>query len=365
MFQSTLNTKENTMKIRFFTFPLFLAFFIALTATRLSAQDPQLSLWQYAPHYSNPAMVGVYDGQFRASFNYRNQWFAFLGNNSFTTMHGSFDTRIQAFGQDYLALGVNALSDKAGQSQFSQNMGNVSASYMKMLSSSNHYSNRVQYLILGGQFGIAQNSMNWNDLTFSAQFDGEAYNPNLGTGETFGNESFTYMNMGAGLMWYGVFDERMSLWFGAAGQHLNQPNVSFYDGTTDALHTKLSANVGGEVAVGPSISLLPSLLFMSQGPSWQILPGVGIRYTKDEWQEVALRAGVAQRIVGKYDDSMDVDATTVMAGIEFQSLTFALNYDLNISSLQPATNRRGAFELAIIYKHPPASLRESVKCPSF
>ncbi len=351
------------MKIRFFTLPLLLLFF--LSSLQVSAQDPHLSLWQYAPHYSNPAMAAAYNGQFRASFNYRNQWFAFLGNNSFQTMHGSFDTRIQAFGEDYLALGINAMTDKAGQSQFSQTGGNVTASYMKLLSKNNHYSNRVQYLILGGQVGMAQHSLNWNDLTFSTQFDGEAYNPNLGTGENFGNQSFTYMNMNAGLMWYGVFDDRLSLWFGGAAQHLNQPNVSFYDGTTEALFMKVSANVGGEVPISGSLSLLPSLLFMTQGPSFQVLPGVGIRYTKDEWQEVALRAGVSQRVVGKYDDSIDVDATAVMAGIEFQRLTFAANYDFNISSLEPATNRRGAFELAIIYKHPPTSLRESVKCPSF
>jgi len=351
------------MKIRIFTFPLILFFFV-LASGKVQAQDPHLSLWQYAPLYANPAMGSVYDGQFRASMNYRNQWFAFLGNDAFRTIHASFDARLPVFSSDYVSLGVNALTDKAGQSQYSQNMVNLTGSYMKMLVN-DYRSGRTHYLIASGQIGFGQRGINWDNLQFSEQFDGNAFDPNMSNGENFNENSRTYMDLNAGLMWYGVFDDRFSAWFGASAFHLNSPDIHFLDDTSEPLYTRFSVQAGGEIPLGQDLSILPSILVMAQGPATEIAIGASLRYAQTRyWDDIALRAGFMQRTVGG-ENGLASDALAVSAGLEYQRLMMMVNYDLNSSSLSRATNNRGAFELSLIYTHPASSRGQKVKCPRF
>lgn len=352
------------IKIRILTCILFI-FFAVFSSDKVQAQDPHLSLWQYAPLYTNPALGSVYDGQFRASINYRNQWFAFLGNDAFKTLHASFDIRLPVFTNDYISLGINVLSDKAGQSQYGQNLGNLTASYMKLLTN-DYRTGRAHYLVAGGQLGLGQRGINWDNLQFSTQFNGDVFDPTLSNGETFNENSLSYMDINAGLMWYGVFDDRFSAWVGASGYHLNSPSVHFYDETSEPLHTKISFQAGGEIPLGQDLSILPSILFMQQGPSVEIAIGASLRYAQTRyWDDIALRAGFMQRTVGKYDGGLASDALAVSVGLEYQQLMMMINYDLNSSSLTRATNNRGAFELTLIYTHPSNERGAKVKCPRF
>lgn len=352
------------MKIKNLTYSI-LFFLLIFSSEKIQAQDPHFSLWQYAPLYTNPALGSVYDGQFRASINYRNQWFAFLGNDAFKTLHASFDARLPVFANDYISLGINVLSDKAGQAQYSQNTGNLTASYMKLLVD-DYRTGQAHYLVAGGQIGLGQRGINWDNLQFSTQFNGDTFDPDIPNGEVFGENSLTYMDINAGLMWYGVFDDRFSIWAGASGYHLNSPSVHFIDNTSEPLYTRLSFQAGGEIPLGQDLSILPSVLFMTQGPSLEIAMGASLRYAQTRyWDDVALRAGFMQRTVGRYDGSLASDALAVSAGVEYQRLMMMINYDLNSSSLTRATNNRGAFELSLIYTHPSGDRGSKVKCPRF
>jgi len=51
----------------------------------LKAQDPRFSQFYLAPQVLNPAMTGIFDGEYRVTINYRNQWNSILANNAFTT----------------------------------------------------------------------------------------------------------------------------------------------------------------------------------------------------------------------------------------------------------------------------------------
>ena len=351
------------MNIKNYLYPLIL--FFCIISTKVQAQDPHLSLWQYAPLYANPAMGSVYNGQFRASVQYRNQWYAVLGNNAFKTLHASFDARLPVFDSDYISLGFNVLSDQAGQARYGQNIYNFTGGYMKILSG-NYRGGPTQYLIASGQLGIGQRGIDYGDLQFSEQFNGTTFDPDLSTGENFNTNSRAYADINAGLMWYGVFDDRFSLWVGGSGFHLNQPAINFFDDTTQPLYTRLSFQAGGELPLGNDLSILPSILYMTQGPANEVTLGASIRYAQTQyWDEVALRAGFMQRIVGSTNGGLAADAIAISAGLEYQRLMMMVNYDVNTSSLRRATNNRGAFELSLIYTHPPRSRRESVECPRF
>jgi len=83
---------------------LFLAFFCAFSITEVEAQDPHFSQFNAAPLQLNPAMAGVYEGQFRVGINYRDQWGSVLGPVPYQTSNVSFDFRVYAFKDDYFGL---------------------------------------------------------------------------------------------------------------------------------------------------------------------------------------------------------------------------------------------------------------------
>jgi hypothetical protein len=60
------------------------------------------------------------------------------------------------------------------------------------------------------------------------------------------------------------------------------------------------------------------------------------------------------------------DAIIPYMGLEFGDFQFGATYDVNISSLQPASNLRGGIELSLIYiKKPVDRDLKKLNCPKF
>ena len=60
------------------------------------------------------------------------------------------------------------------------------------------------------------------------------------------------------------------------------------------------------------------------------------------------------------------DAVIPYVGLEFGDVLIGASYDVNISSLQPASNMRGGFELSVIYiKKPVDRELKKLNCPRF
>ncbi len=349
-------------------YPLFsvLLLLFALGSSPIQAQDVHFSQFNNSPLQLSPAMTGVYDGSFRFVANYRSQWSSIFGKQAYTTYAASFEGKIYAVKDDYFGFGLTVLSDRAGESQFSQTKANLSFSYLKQISGGGRsYKKQAQFLVAGAQVGIGQHGINWEALKFSLQFDGDAYNPSLATGEDVGQNSFIYMDVNAGLMWYGVFDERKSMYFGLTAHHINAPNVTFYDDSSEPLYMKLSVHGGGELLMGKYLSIMPGVVAMIQGPSLQVMAGATLRYANNDWGDVAFRIGAHGRIVGQFDNKFGTDAASISAGVEFHRFMVVGSYDVNTSTLIPATNNRGAFELSLIYTNPPQGKRGNVNCPKF
>jgi len=47
---------------------------ILFVAWKLSAQDPHFSQYYFTPLEVNPALTGIFEGKYRASMSYRDQW---------------------------------------------------------------------------------------------------------------------------------------------------------------------------------------------------------------------------------------------------------------------------------------------------
>ena len=286
------------MKVKLPILLLFLGFL-----TQATAQDPQLVQFYAAPLQLNPAMTGVHPGAWRVVANYRQQWNSILDTRPFQTMSASFDARNRIGRGDFLSYGVTAMRDQAGKSDYLRTNGDLSLSYMKQLDGS-RYRGSDQYLIGGAQLGFGQHSLDYQRLWFSSQFNTtiEQVDQTMSSGENIAENSGVFMNINAGLLWYAVFDDNQSLYFGGALHHVNGPKVSFIqaDGE-ESMDMKWTLHAGGELPFSHQFSLLPAVAVIGQGPSLISLFGTNFRYTNRDWKELAIRAGAWGHIVKDFE----------------------------------------------------------------
>ncbi len=351
---------------------LIFAAIFGIFTQEANGQDPHLAQFYMAPLQLNPAMTGIFEGRWRVNANYRDQWSSILKNVPFRTIAAGFDARYRIAGNDFMAFGLSALRDEVGNGNFLTNRGHLSLSYIKQMAGGG-YRSTSQYLIAGAQFGVGQHSVDWNQFWFSTQFDGSALAPNTNinsnepgiSGESANTD--LYLDFNAGLMWYAVFDKDASIWAGIAANHLNSPDISFFDGATENLYVRWVGHLGGEIPFSSQLSMLPAIAVMSQGPHFSTRVGANFRYTNHDWNEVAIRAGAWPHLVRKVTDTgsgLSMDAITVALILELNRVNFGLSYDITTSTLRAANNSRGAFELSAIYIHP-AQTRIKTVCPKF
>ncbi|MEL6864717.1 MAG: PorP/SprF family type IX secretion system membrane protein, partial [Bacteroidota bacterium] len=256
-----------------------------------------------------------------------------------------------------------------GQSQFNNSRGQFSVAYLKQLSG-DKYRTSDQYLIAGGQAGMGQHRMNGSRLWFSEQFDVSTGRPDFGassgeTGDVLDSQSTDlFMDFSAGLLWYALFGDNASIYAGAALHHLNEPEISFFAFGEETLYRRWTAHIGGEVPFSPELSLLPAIAVIGQGPSRSTSVGANIRYSNNDWYEVAIRAGVWTHFARQGESDSHMDALTFTGILEMENWNLGLSYDINTSNLNLATNSRGAFEMSLIYIYPYEG-RTKVNCPKF
>ncbi|MBP7185110.1 MAG: PorP/SprF family type IX secretion system membrane protein [Saprospiraceae bacterium] len=328
-------------------------------------QDPHYSQFYLNPLYTNPALIGVFEGNYRAIINYRDQWSSVLGSTPFRTFAASLDAKFKIRGDDYVGAAFNFFNDQAGVSNFRQSGANLGLSYMKQLGGS-RYSTNEQFLIAGAQLGFNQFAFNGNNLWFSRQFD---YGLNLPNSQLPSNENIAEtvtgklnMQFNAGILWYALFDDNLSIYFGGALQHINQPNISLYNSTAKQ-YRKWTIHGGGQFPLNKNFSILPAVIVNTQGPSLETMFGSNVRYSNNDLNEVALRIGAWMRFTNQLD-KFGSESLIFSTILEMNQMMIGLSYDINNSLLKKSTDSRGAFEVSFTYVGKTQS-RFKVHCPKF
>ncbi len=338
--------------------------FLALT-TALQAQDIHFSQFYMAPLNLNPAMTGVMNCNIRISGSYRNQWASVLKSNAYNTYSLSYDQRIPVGRYDYFGVGVNFWGDQAGSLGFGTLQGKLSASYAKRMGG---YRQKSHYLVAGAEAAIAQRRLDLTNAQWGEQHDGEGgFDPTRPDFEdNLNRNSFIFADISAGLLWFSVFDKNNNLYVGAAYHHLNRANMTFYDGTSEPLYSKFTIHAGGEFMMSDRAGMVPGLLWRMQGPSYEIIPGTSIKFlmgnSRRNYQAFQLGAWV--RLSNNFTKSMTADAAILSTRFDYNEFTFGFSYDINVSTLRPASNANGAFEFALQYKICGPE-RRGVYCPNF
>ncbi|MBC8047857.1 MAG: PorP/SprF family type IX secretion system membrane protein [Fimbriimonadaceae bacterium] len=337
-------------------------FLILITSISFSAaQDIHFTQFYAAPLEMNPANTGLFNGNIRGVINYRNQWQSFAPYNTFA---GSVDYN---FGQNFLendliGVGVSFISDVAGDAEFSTTQGNISVSYIKTLG--NKFSRN--YLSAGFYGGLAQRTINTANMTFGSQYNGYSYDPNITSGETIAFNDFSFVDLGGGVNWLFVPEDRFNVYSGVAFHHVNQPNQSF-GSVNENLYMRITGTLGAQIPISEKVDMVPGILTQVQGPHYEFMGGLNFKYYMQTRasNETAFSIGAWHRMGIDNELGYKSDASAIAFRYDFLGLSAGLSYDINISGLRDASNSLGGPELSLIYTAALPHRDRKVDCPKF
>ena len=313
---------------------LYLLSFVVLFGGRINvyAQDIHFSQYDMSPINLNPAYVGQFVGDYRFVGNYRTQW------SSVTIPYNTFSVSADARNlYNNFSGGIIINQDKAGDSRFKTFQANVSGAYSIKVGTDSS-----QTISFGVQTGITNKSLSYDPLFFDVQYDGYAYDPTLSNQENFVKSSNTYLNLHTGVSYHKQIDKRKNINGGIALFNITKPKQSFYNESAVKLDRRLVINANSEWKVHEKVNILPSLLLMRQGKYTEFNFGASAKYILLDF------IGLYRTVwAGFYYRNKDAGFVTV--GMDYDNWKAGISYDINTSTLVPASRSRGGFEISVIY----------------
>lgn len=343
---------------------------ICCFALSLTAQDIHFSQFYLSPMNLNPAMTGVMNSGSRVTINYRNQWSSVLGNNAFNTYNAAYESKTAVGRNDYFGIGGTLWGDRAGEADFTIVQGKLALSYAKRMGGGRK---TPSYLVVGVEAGITQESLDFTQLRWGTQHNGEGgFDENLASGENFVQDNVIYPDFNAGLLWFSVLSDKANIFAGAAYSHLNQAQVSFLDdsgsGSIEGREVlpKITLHAGGEALFSSKFGISPGVVVFRQGPHFQMNLGNSFKYilSKGRNNYQAFSVGFWTRLANRLDQGTHMDAAIASLRFDYNDITIGFSYDLNTSELKTATNGNGGFELALQYTVAGDDKRRAY-CPRF
>ncbi len=341
---------------------LLLVFFISIAASQ--AQDIHFSQFYLSPLNLNPALTGVMNCNKRLVGNYRSQWASVLRDKAYSTFSGSYDQKIPVGRYDYFGIGGTLWRDKAGSLGFGTMQARLSFSYSKKMGG---YRKKSNYLVIGADGGVTQRSIDFTNAQWGTQNNNGVFDPSLPSlEENFNRDNFVFADMSAGLLWFFVNGDVSNYYIGGAYHHINRANQSFIKNNLEPLYSRFTIHTGGEFRTGDRFGLVPGAVAMLQGPSMEINAGTSFKYYlgSNRSLQQAVQFGIWARYAHKLEDQNHFDAVILSTRFDYDQFSIGFSYDVNVSSLTPASNSNGAFEFSIVYKLCGPESRK-VYCPNF
>lgn len=306
-------------------------------------QDIHFSQYEYSPMTLNPAFVGA-NSPMQGIVNYRNQW-ARIGN-PYQTIAATFDGRFnenKRMKKGIIAGGINFFNDQAGTSKVTTNIVNMSLAYHLIL-------DRESTLGLGMLVGMGNRSISTNGAEWASQYDGYGFNATMASGEDFNSPSFSYMDVGAGLLYtykkkggYMTQNLQRRVNFGMAAYHLNKPSYSYLNNDDEQLQIRYSAFINADIGIKNTRGILqPGLYYNRQAGHQEIMVGTNYGYIIHEGSKSTGFTRPITAYLGFFYRVMDASVLRLMMEYDVYSLGFA--YDVNLSDLTPVTKSVGGFE---------------------
>ena len=348
---------------------LSVLFLIIMVNGRVMAQDPHFSMYYAVPMSINPAFTGMFNGNIRATAQFRSQWGTILSSEtigSYRTIMGSVEMKTnKAFNKtDAFSGGIHFMNDMAGQSKYTINRGAISLAYRFSFDKWGDH-----FMSIGFSPGFMTNGLDFRGLTFGTQWNGTQYDAGIPNGETppIGIK-FNY-DIGAGLLWGLKNDKKRTKYHvGFSLLHINQPNQSLFRGPIVTLPMKITTHIGATFPLSEYLEIMPKALVMFQGKSHEEILGADFKFLLDGRNSYgnAFYIGGLMRIVGGDSATFNAESFAVTARFDVGDFELGAAYDFNISTLTKASYFQGAFEVSLAYIGRFSKIRQRrMYCPKF
>lgn len=318
---------------------LYITFLLGLLATTSVAQDIHFSQFYETPLLRNPALAGIFSGDYRVQTVFRDQW------NSFTDAYrtGSLNAEVKwPVGQttDYFTTALQILYDKAGTAALTTTELMPALNYHKSLSNA-----KPMFLSFGIMGGLIEKTIDLSRVTTNSQFNGTAYDPALPNGETILTPNIHYLDGSLGISFNTAFgaENANSMYAGFAYHHLNRPKNSFYKNPAVELDAKIVLSAGVKMAVNDYSYFNLYGDYSHQGSATETIGGVLYSYKlgpDPDNYPYAVTLGMLFRWN---------DALIPVVKLAMNSFDLGISYDINVSRLNTVSNSRGGFELSLSY----------------
>jgi type IX secretion system PorP/SprF family membrane protein len=328
-----------------------LSVIVMMICSGLKAQDVHFSQFFEAPQLVNPALTGYFVGDHRFIANFKDQWKTI--GSPYRTYAFAYDMGINKTTAEtgYLSLGAMVFADKAGDLNLSTMQGILNIAYHLRISD-----NQTLGAAISGGFG--QKSIDMTAAQWDNQYDINVggFNSNLASNETNPFNTFTYPDLGFGMLYTVKSVEtnmtsndgfRANMGFGV--HHINAPKMKFYSASdTTKLSTRISGHGQFQFGIPNSnLAIVPGFFYYNQGKMQEIYVGANFRYMLKEHSKYTGFINDAYFTLGGYHRL--ADAAIIFAQIELNDIALGVSYDVNVSKLRVATTGRGGLEVSLRY----------------
>ena len=332
--------------------------FCLITMTRAIAQDIHFSQFYENAILRNPALTGIFSGDYKAGINYRTQW----GNiaNPFQTVIASAETRINVNKEqnDYLSFGLCISYDHAGAINFNSTQITPAINYNKSLNDA-----RSSYLSMGFAASYIQRSVDPSMMTLDNQYIGGNYISTAPTGEQMTFSKISHYDISAGVSFNSTLgsEAQVVYYIGGAAYHVTKPKESFNSNETFVrLSSKYTGNFGLQARLSKEFGFMVLGNYTNQNPYQETIIGgmLNWRATLSETKRFVLYAGCFMRIDDAMIPTMKVD---------YNTYSFTMSYDVTTSSLKSISSKGGwEFSLYVRGKYNRReNVMDQVTCPKF
>lgn len=292
----------------------FIYLFCFVFVFNLKAQDVHFSQFLVSTMGLNPALVGNQSVDFKASFQKRTQWASVA--KPFSSIAANFDAK------DVLkktSVGFQFLNDMAGDANFTTSQFNAAISKSFSI-------DRDKEISVGILLGFAQRKVDFSALIFEQE-------------EQLQNTSFVFFDMGIGANYSAIVNNNFSFITGLSTYHINSPKQTLINDENVRLKQKSNSYFLTFYRLNNTIILNPSFFYSRQGKSSEFILGTALRYDFP-----AFNIELISEVFYRWDD-----AIIPAFGLNYNSITAVISYDINTSDLVVASQNKGGFEFSIIY----------------
>ena len=288
-----------------------------------------------SPLNLNPANTGMFDGDGRLIFNYRNQWKSVPVPYNTFSFGADVNLKKSLIKGTNEAIGVIFNHDASGDGKYRITDFKIPINHKFSFKTDSQLTVAVGVLA-----GVTNISIDPNRLSYDKQWDGDAYNQGLANGENFAKQSKVFADIGMGALVQKTFNQKIKITIGYGISHINNPNISFNNTSGAVLRTKHSESFQFKYSVNQVSSLMFEYYGNQQQKFRENLVGLSYYHTIEPKTNTVFNFGILSRIK---------DALITTVGLQHNNMRLQVSYDYNYSQFKRATNGKGGFEISFIY----------------